>query len=67
MAEEQRPTGLRARKTFYPKAYNVRVSQTMAERIQRYAQDDERPPTTWIREILRTALDAEAQRREPAQ
>ena len=45
-------------KPLYSKNFNVRVTDTLAKRIERAAQEDERKPAEWIREVLRKALDA---------
>ena len=53
-------------KLLYVRNFNVRVTEATAERIERAAHEDKRKPTSWIREIIRKALDAGDKRRQRA-
>lgn len=53
-------------KVLYPKAFNVRVSESVFDRVAKAAARDERSPTSWIRETIRRALEAEDKRRSRA-
>ena len=54
------------RKTIYPRAFTVRLTDAQGSRVDELAEEDGRSPAEWIRERIRRALHAEDKRRQRA-
>lgn len=54
------------RRVVYPVPYAVRVTERMAEGIERLARQSDMSGTEWIRERVRLALAADAKKRRRA-
>ena len=52
--------------TLFTEPFHVRVTPKTAARIRQAALEDERDPTSWIREVIRKALEAAERRRQRA-
>ena len=50
------------RKGYFPDTYSIRLPEGLRDKIERAAEENSQSPSEWVRDAIRTAL--EAQRRK---
>ena len=52
------------RRTVYPRPFSIRLTDSMADRVEELALEAEMSATEWIRDRVRLALAADAKKRQ---